>query len=117
VGCNVGHHILPSRYMDCRETTRLGTVQHEVKAPLRRLPAVGDLDFDAILSTHLTIGMLLHRVPSGVCLEFICANATPTARTSASSSKSEFVSRPLGVSTDTTSLAMSSGNSSLQTAG
>ncbi len=58
--------------MDCRETTRLGTVQHEVKAPLRRLPAVGDLDFDAILSTHLTIGMLLHRVPSGVCLEFIC---------------------------------------------
>jgi hypothetical protein len=67
---------------------------------------VGEFDFDAILSTQLTVGVFLHRVPSGVCLEFIRSNATPTARTSATSSKSEFVSRPLGVSTDTTSLAM-----------
>jgi hypothetical protein len=78
---------------------------------------VGDLDFDAILSTQLTVGVLSHSVPSGVCLEFIRSNATPTARTSAASSKSEFVSRPWGVSTDTTSLAMSSGNCSLQTTG
>ena len=78
---------------------------------------MGDLDFDAILSTQLTVGVLLHRVPSGVCLEFICSNATLTARTSAASSKSEFVSGPLGVSTDITSLAMSSGNPSLQTTG
>ena len=77
---------------------------------------MGDLDFDAILSTQLTVGVLLHSVPSGVCLEFIRSNATPTG-TSAASSKSKFVSRPLGESTDTTSLAMSSGNSSLQTTG
>ena len=78
---------------------------------------MGDLDFDAILSTQLTVGVLSHSLPSGVCLEFIRSNATPTARTAVASSKSEFVSRPWGVSTDTTSLAMSSGNSSLQTTG
>ncbi len=78
---------------------------------------MGDLDFEAILSTQLIVGMLSQRVPSGVCLDFICSNATPTARTSAASSKSEFVSRPLGFSADTTSLAMSSGIASLQTTG
>ena len=78
---------------------------------------MGDLDFDAILSTPLIVGVLLQRVPSGVCLEFIHSNATPTARTSAASSKSEFVSQPLGVSTDTTSLAILSGKASLQTTG
>ena len=71
---------------------------------------MGDLDFDAILSTQLTVGVLSQRVPSGVCLEFIRSSATPTAR-------SEFVSHPLGVSTDTTSLAISSGKASLQTTG
>ncbi len=76
---------------------------------------MGDLDFDAILSTQLTVGVLSQRAPSSVCLEFILSNATPTARTSAVSSKSEFVRRPLGFSTDTTSLAMSSGKASLQT--
>jgi hypothetical protein len=78
---------------------------------------VGDFDFDAILSTQLTVGVLSHRVPSGVCLEFIRFSATPTARTSAASSKSEFVSCPLGVSTDTTSLAISSGKAPHQTTG
>ena len=78
---------------------------------------MGDFDFDAILSTQLTVGVLSQRVPSGVCLEFIHSSATPTARTSAASSKSEFVSRPLGVSTDTTSLAMLFGIASLQTTG
>jgi hypothetical protein len=64
--------------------------QYSMKArPRRRHLAVGDLDFDAILSTQLTLGVLSHRVPSGVCLEFICSIATPTARTSAVSSKSE----------------------------
>ncbi len=92
--------------------------QYSMKArPRRRRPAVGDLDFDAMLSTQLTVGVLSQRVPSGVCLEFIRSNATPTARTSAASSKSEFVRRPLGFSTDTTSLAMSSGKASLQTTG
>ncbi len=78
---------------------------------------MGDLDFDAILSTQLTVGVLSHSVPSGVCLVLTCSNATPTAKTSAASSKSKFVSRPLGESIKTTSRAMSSGNSSLQTTG
>ncbi len=78
---------------------------------------MGDLNFDAILSTQLTVGVLLHRLPSGVCLALTCSSATPTARTSAANSKSEFVSWPLGISTKTTSRAMSSGNSSLHTTG
>ncbi len=83
----------------------------------RRLPGVGDFDFDAILSTQLTVGVLSHSVLSGVCLEVLCSNATPTAGTSAASSKSKLVSRPFGVSTKTTSCAMSAENSSLQTTG
>ncbi len=78
---------------------------------------MGDFDFDAILSTQLTIRVLSHSVPSSVCLEILCSNATPTARTSAASSKSELVSRPFGLSTETTSRALSAGNSSLQTTG
>ena len=83
--------------------------------PRSRRPAVGDFDFEAILSIQLTVGVLSHSVPRGVCLEVHCANAIPTARTSAASSRSELVSRPFGVSTETTSYAMSAGNSSLHT--
>ena len=41
---------------------------------------MGDLDFDAILSTQLTVGVLSHRVPSGVCLEFMRSNANPDCK-------------------------------------
>ncbi len=93
-------------------------MQYSMKPrPCRRRPAVEDLDFEVILSTQLTVGVLLHSMPSNVCLELTCTNATLTARTSAASSKSEFVSRSLGVSTEITSFAMSSGNFPLQTTG
>jgi hypothetical protein len=81
------HHILHSRYMDCHETTCLGTVQHEAR-PRRRRLAVGDLDFECVHPAEC----------QAVCVWISFALAT-TARTSAASSKSEFVSRPLGVST------------------
>ena len=64
---------------------------------------MGDLDFDAILSTQLTVGVLSHSVPSGVCLVLTWLNATLTASTSAASSKSELVSRQFGMSVKTTS--------------
>ena len=67
---------------------------------------MGDLDFECVHPAEC----------QAVCVWISFALAT-TARTSAASSKSEFVSRPLGVSTDITSLAMSSGNPSLQTTG
>ena len=78
---------------------------------------MGDLDFDAILSTQLTVGVLSHSVPSRVCLVLIWLNATPTASTSAASSKSELVSHQFGMWAKTTSLAISSRNFSLQTGG
>ena len=81
-------------------------------------PAVGDLDFEAILSIQLTIRVLSHNAPRDMCLEFmIQSKATPTARISAASSKSEFVRQPYGVSSETTSNAMSSRNSSRHTKG
>jgi hypothetical protein len=102
----------------CTVVKQPAWAQYSMKTrPRRRQPAVGDLDFEAILSTQLTIGVLLHSVLSGVCLELTYSNATPTARTSAASSKSEFVSQPLGMSTETASFAMSSRNFSLQTTG
>ncbi len=68
--------------------------------------------FEAILSIQLTVGVLLHSVPSGMCFRLLIqSNATPTARTSAASSKSKFVRQPCGVSSETTSAAMSAGNS------
>ncbi len=52
----------------------------------------GDLDFDAMQSIQLTVGVLSHRVPSAACFTFGApVRATPTANTSAASSKSEFV--------------------------
>jgi len=86
--------------------------------PRSRRPAVGDLDFDAILSIQLTVGVLSHNVPNGTCLVFVMrSNAIPTARTSAANSRSEFVRRPCGVSSETTSAAMSAGKASRHTAG
>lgn len=78
---------------------------------------MGDFDFDAILSIQLTVGVLSHSVPNGVCFVPHRLKATPTASTSAASSRSELVSRPLGVSIDTTSCAMSPGKGSRHTAG
>ncbi len=79
---------------------------------------MGDLDFDAIWSIQLTVGVLSHRVPRGAC--FILGapvSATPTAITSATNSRSEFVRQPRGLSSEITSDEMSFGNASLHTNG
>jgi len=48
---------------------------------------VGDLDFDAILSIQLTVGVLSHNVPNSMCLGFVIRfNAIPTVSTSAANS-------------------------------
>ena len=86
--------------------------------PRSRRPAVGDLDFDAMRSIQLTVGVLSHRVPSAACFTFGApVRATPTANTSAASSKSEFVRRPCGLSIEITSDDMSPGNASRHTTG
>ncbi len=94
-------------------------VQYNMKARLRkRRLAVADLAFEAILSIQLTVGVLLHGVPSGVCLGLLIrSHATSTARTSAASSKSKFVSWLYRVSSDTPSVALSAGNSLRHTTG
>jgi len=87
-------------------------------SPRRSLPAVGVLDFDAIFSIQLTVGVLSQSVPSGSCLITGASDRmTPIPRTSAASSRSEFVSRPPGLSNDTTSSDTSCGNGSLHTSG
>jgi len=79
---------------------------------------VGDLDFEAIRSIQLTVGVLSHRVPSGACFTVgALERATPTANTSAANSRSELVSRPDGLSSDITSEEMSTGNASRHTTG
>jgi len=79
---------------------------------------VGVVAFEAILVTQLTVGVLSHSVPSGACLTTGArSNITPIARTSAASSRSELVMPPLGLSSETTSDAMSVGNLSRQTRG
>jgi hypothetical protein len=79
---------------------------------------VGPWALDAIFSIQLTVGVLSHNVPSGTCLTFgATASATPTAMTSAANSRSEFVRRPFGLSSDTTSEAISCGNATLHTVG
>jgi hypothetical protein len=86
--------------------------------PWRRRPAVGPLAFDAIFSIQLTIGVLLHSVPSGTCLTLgATASAIPTAMTSAANSRSEFVRRPSGLLSETTSAAISRGNAVRHTVG
>ncbi len=117
-GCDAMSAITFSSPGTCTVVRRPTWAQYSMTArPCSRRPAVGDFDFKAILSTQLTVGVLSHSIPRGVCLEVRCSNATPTKRTSATSSRSELVSRPFDVSTETTSRAMSSGNSSLQTTG
>jgi hypothetical protein len=79
---------------------------------------VGPLAFNAIFSIQLTVGVLSHNVPSGTCLTFgATASATPTAMTSAASSRLEFVRHPSGLLSDTTSEAMSCRNATCQTTG
>ena len=79
---------------------------------------MGVFAFEAILSTQLTVGVLSHNVPSGACFTTGArSNITPIARTSAASSRSELVMPPLGLSSETTSEAMSGGNLSRQTMG
>ena len=79
---------------------------------------MGPLALDAILSIQLTVGVLSHSVPNGICFTSgAVASNTPTARTSAASSRSEFVRRPSGLSSETTSDSMSGGNADRQTNG
>ena len=81
--------------------------------PRSRQPAVGDLDFDAMQSIQLMVGELSHRVPSAACFTLgALVRATPTASTSAASSKSEFVRQPRGLSIEITLENMSPGNAS-----
>ncbi len=71
---------------------------------------MGDLDFEAILSIQLTVGVLLHSVPRGACFTPGALDmATPIANTSAANSRSEFVRRPDGLSSEITSDEMSGG--------
>ena len=79
---------------------------------------MGPLALDASFSIQLTVGVLSHNVPSGTCLTFGATDsATATAMTSAANSRSEFVRRPFGLSSDTTSEAMSCGNPTRHTVG
>jgi hypothetical protein len=79
---------------------------------------VGVFALEAIFSTQLTVGVLSHNVPSGACfMPGAWSNITPIASTSAASSRSELVIPPSGLSSETTSNAMSLGNSSRQTKG
>ena len=87
-------------------------------SPRRSRPAVGVFAFDAIFSTQLTVGVLSHSVPIGACLiQGPLSRMTPTANTSAASSRSELVRLPLGLLSEITSDAMSGGNLSRQTHG
>jgi hypothetical protein len=80
-------------------------------SPLSNLPAVGYINLDAIWSIQPTVGLLSHSVPSVFCFT-ACASVrmTPTASTSAASSRLEFVIHPLGLSSEMTLLVMSRGN-------
>jgi hypothetical protein len=79
---------------------------------------VGRLALEAIFSIQLTIGVLSHNVPSGTCLTVrAAASAIPTAMTSAASSRSEFVRRPSGLSSETTLEVMSCRDAARQTTG
>ena len=80
-------------------------------SPRSNLPAVGNIDLDAIRSIQPTVGLLSHIVPSVLCFT-ACAsdNMIPTASTSAASSRSEFVIHPLGFLSEITLSVMSRGN-------
>jgi hypothetical protein len=79
---------------------------------------MGPLALEAILLIQLTIGVLSHNVPNGICFTSgAVASITPTARTSAANSRSEFVRRHSGLSSETTSDSMSGGNTDCQTNG
>ena len=80
-------------------------------SPLSSPPAVGYIDLDAMRSIQPTVGLLSHSVPSVLC--FIAGASdrmTPTASTSAASSRSEFVIHPLGLSSEMTLSVMLCGN-------
>jgi len=69
------------------------------------LPAVGKIDFEAIRSIQLTVGLLSHRVPIVLCL-MVGAVSTimPTATISADSSpRSKLVRDPVKLVCDTNS--------------
>jgi hypothetical protein len=79
---------------------------------------VGPLALEAILLIQLTVGVLSHNVPNGICFTSgTVASITPTARTSAANSRLEFVRRPSGLLSETTSDSMSGGNADRQTNG
>jgi hypothetical protein len=79
---------------------------------------MGPLTLEAILLIQLTVGVWSHNVPNGICFTSgAVASTTPTARTSATSSRSEFVRRLSWLSLETTSDSMSGGNADLQTGG
>jgi hypothetical protein len=79
---------------------------------------MGPLALEAIFSIQLTVGVLLHNVPSGTCLTVgATAGAISTAMTSAASSRLEFVRRPFGLLLETTSEAISCENAAHQTTG
>ena len=103
----------------CTVVSRPACCQWSMNArPRNSRPAVGVFALEAIFSTQLTVGVLSHSVPSGTCLmQGALSKITPMANTSAASSKSEFVIPPLGLSSDTTLDAMSSGNASRHTIG
>ena len=87
-------------------------------SPRSSRPETADFDFDAILSIHPMVGVLSLSVPSATCLIVAALSMMiPTANTSAASSRSELVIVPVGLSSETTSLAMSGGKASLHTIG
>jgi hypothetical protein len=79
---------------------------------------VGPLALEAILLIQLTVGVLSHNVPDGICFTSgAVASITLTARTSAANIRLKFVRRPSGLLSETTSDSMSGGNADHQTNG